>query len=116
MRWMLRLIAGWLAFTGLMAGVIAARLAKSLLLHTGLAPTLLLGILGAVAFSGFASVQLWRLRESGRRATLALCLFWGGLWVWLSGPRVSFGGVVWVAFLTLALAAVVQRSARRVCQ
>ncbi len=116
MRWILRLVAAWLAGTGLTAGVIAARHAKTLIQLTGLAPALLLSMCGAVVLSVAASVQLWRLREWGRHATLLLCVFWGGLWVWLSGRRVSAWDVAWVFSLTLAAAIVSQRSARRPCQ
>ncbi len=116
MRWVLRLVAAWLAVTGLTGGVIVSRYAKTLLHITGLAPALLLSMCGAVVLSGVASVQLWRLREWGRHATLLLCVFWGGLWVWPTGRRVSPWDIAWVVCLTLAAAIVRQRSARRACQ
>ncbi len=116
MRWTLRLVAAWLAFTGVTAVIIAARHAEPLLLRTGLAPALLLGLLGAAVLSAVASVQLWRLREWGRRAALVMCVFWGGLWVWCSGRRLSVWDAAWVLCLTLATAIVGQRSAHRVCQ
>ena len=76
-----------------------------------------LGLLSIVSLAAYATVQLWRLQQAGRYATLGLFLLWGTLSVVEVVVRqsLSFGPILRLALVLLLGSALLLPAAKRAC-
>jgi ABC-type antimicrobial peptide transport system permease subunit len=112
-RVVLRILALWFGLTSLLLAL--------LLVHFGTMEVN--SVRGAVAFSlltaftalaGFAAVQLWRLRESGRKAAIGVCLV-GLAFVFVQFNRLTTFDVVRLSITGLVMLVLFSSSAKRAC-
>jgi len=118
MKLALRLIATWLGFLG----VVFLLLSPFLILGGASAGSgrawLALGLLSLAGPLGlFSGVQLFRLRESGRRGALAfvfaLVLF--GMAQYRKPPEMTFGTLIKLGLMVAAVAVLVSDPAKQLC-
>ena len=113
MRIVLRIIAVWFGLTSLVLAF--------LLLHFGtMGVNTVRGAVAVIlltvftALGAFAAVQLWRLRESGRKAALGVCLV-GLAFVFVQFNRLSTFDAVRLSITGLIMLVLLSASAKRAC-
>jgi hypothetical protein len=117
-KWLLRIIAVWHGLGVLLCGLILVLLATHAVHRVRVGPIVLVGMIGTLLLGGFASLQLWRLRQSGRYATLGLLAFWATLWLAAAtaGQGATGRSLLRLGVLVLVAAIVVLPTARRACR
>jgi hypothetical protein len=117
MKWLLRLVAAWVGISVIVTGGVLAILAViGSRIHAD--PILVVGMMGTVPLGGYAAAQLWRLKQTGRHATLGLLAFWVALWpvaAW-AGRQISGRQLLRLGLLVPIAVVLVLPGARRTCR
>jgi uncharacterized membrane protein YhaH (DUF805 family) len=111
----LRFIAAWFGLLSVIAALFALKL-STIITWRPRATLFFVLLLGVVALGAYAAVQLWRLRESGRRAGIAFCLLVAA-YVLAEHSRAGLGTTVRMLVTpALVLGALVLPAAARACE